>query len=47
MPFVVDLDPSFMPFLVVNGIYSCIKLIIKYPLWHNAPSQNITKFFFN
>jgi hypothetical protein len=45
MPFVENLDPSFMSFLVVNGICSHIRLIIKCHFWHNAPSQNITKFF--
>lgn len=35
MPFVVELDVSFMPFLIACATYNHIGLVIECHFWHN------------
>jgi hypothetical protein len=46
MPFLVESDLSFMPFLVANATYSCLRLFIECHFWHSGgiiEKKSITK----
>jgi hypothetical protein len=46
MPFVVESDLSFMPFLVANATFSCIRLVIECHFWYSGgiiEKKSITK----